>query len=919
MEPMTQAEENEVRYLVGIDLGTTNCSVAFIDRKRGRSIHDWPVPQTVAPDETEARDTLPSFLLTGSGETDHVAGFYARDESTTRPGHVVVSAKSWLCHAGVNRTGSILPWHADEGVSTVSPVEASAAFLHHIRNEWNRQHPGEPLEDQDVVVTVPASFDETARTLTIEAARAAGLNDITLLEEPLSAFYAWLSRHEETWPETVQPGETVLVCDIGGGTTDFSLIRALPEADGSVRFHRLAVGEHLILGGDNLDLALAHAVEQDSGVKLDPRRWGELVRSCRAAKELLLSENAPENITLHVGGSGRGLVGGGFRHELKRERCEHILMDGFLPFCDAGDTPKRGASGFREFGLPYAFDTGITRYLAAFLARHLKTEAGDLQAPDWILFNGGFFASPVVRTRLVDVMRTWFGQPGREPGILDHERLDLAVSRGASYFAGVRKGSGVRVVSRLARTYYMDVDANQRDGKQVMLCIAPASLQEGETRDVPGHTFLLSLKSPVSFPMYVSSLRTEDRLGDLVAADEDEWTPIPPLRTVLKTGKSAKRLDIEAVLQVRLTENGRLEIHCREHEGDRSWMLPFDVRAATDTTRSYHQGTGEQAGMVDDETVSHAKAVIHAILDHRGATRDDCAGLMKKLEKATGLVRSEWPPSLLRAMAETLMEKEAGRSFSPHHEARWLNLAGYALRPGFGFALDDWRIQQGWRLYPAYLHHPGDDAVRAEWWILWRRISGGLSAGQQATLAGPVLAAIRKGRTGSGAKAIRYRPGTHESAEMIRLAGSLERLSVEEKIRTGDTFLEMMAGNPSGPDARAALWAIGRIGAREPAYGEIDTVVGREAASTWMERILAWEHVASEPAGHLTLAALGRRTGDRYLDIDDDLRTRCLTRLRNTGASQHLIELLDIGGAWSHDESAAVLGDALPVGLRLKH
>ncbi|HEX6986392.1 MAG TPA: Hsp70 family protein, partial [Planctomycetaceae bacterium] len=492
--------------VVGIDLGTTNSAVAFADTEDSRlAVRTFAVPQVVAPGQVERRETLPSFhyqpaagefppeslALPWEKRPGYVVGAFARDQGVRAPGRLVASAKSWLCHPGVDRTADLLPWHGAPDVDRLSPVEASARYLGHVRAAWNHAHPDHPLERQDVVLTLPASFDEVARELTVRAAQKAGLPRVVLIEEPQAAFYAWINKHRDDWQTRVDAGQTILVCDIGGGTSDFTLIRARPAEGGSVAFHRVAVGEHLILGGDNLDLAVAKHLEAEltGGGRLDPRPWESLVRQSRVVKETLLGENAPESLTVNLAGRGSGLIGGAMQVVADREKVRALLLDGFLPDVPLDAKPQARQSGFQEFGLPYAADPAITRHLASFLTSHRGVLADEVSGgvvsgeakrdhsplithhspdpakPDAVLFNGGFFASPVLRERLLDVLGTWFTADGSpySPTVLDNDELYLAVARGAAYYGLVRRGHGVRIAAGLARTYYVGVEAERRE------------------------------------------------------------------------------------------------------------------------------------------------------------------------------------------------------------------------------------------------------------------------------------------------------------------------------------------------------------------------------------------------------------------------------------------------------------------------
>ncbi|MBI5365943.1 MAG: Hsp70 family protein, partial [Planctomycetes bacterium] len=549
---------------MGIDLGTTNSAMAFVDTQDAeRAVRDFRIPQLVAPGTVEARDVLPSFHYeAAAGEFGAGAlalpwapqagprtavGLFARDHGTTVPGRLVGSAKSWLCHSGVNRMASLLPWQGAADVERLSPVAVSARYLGHLRAAWNHAHPRHPLETQEVVLTVPASFDEVARELTVEAAAQAGLPRVVLLEEPQAAFYAWLHAQGDAWAKRVRAGQRILVCDVGGGTTDFTLIEVEPGKRGEVLFHRVAVGEHLILGGDNLDLALAHHIEDRiAGTgKLEPRRWGTLVRTCRQVKETLLGADPPERLTVNVAGSGSRLIGAALTCEVTRAEVAALALEGFMPRVELDASPAARRSGFQEFSLPYAPDPAITRYLAAFLRAHPATAAEAAAAggrgrkaardpvlPDLVLFNGGWFESALLRDRLVEVLTSWFGE-ARKAGkkapieVLESARLDLAVARGAAYYGRVRRGEGVRITGGLGRAYYVGVDTG-REEERSAVCLLPAGTEEGQGVDLSERSFELLIRRPVEFPLYVSSTRTTDAPGDLVAAAPEQLTALPP-------------------------------------------------------------------------------------------------------------------------------------------------------------------------------------------------------------------------------------------------------------------------------------------------------------------------------------------------------------------------------------------------------
>lgn len=930
------------RYVVGIDLGTTNSALAYVDTTEAAwHVRNFGVPQLVAPGQIEAQDALPSFVYqpaaaeTSPGmlrlpwskqEPSYAVGVYARDQGSLVPGRLVASAKSWLSHSGVDRTANLLPWHAAPDVERVSPVVASSRYLAHLRAAWDARFPQFPLAEQDVVLTLPASFDEVARELTIAAAAQAGLPRVVLIEEPQAAFYAWINNHAIDWESLVSPGQKILVCDIGGGTSDFTLIRVRRGEGGKVQFHRVAVGEHLILGGDNLDLALAHYLEAKltSGGKLDPRPFDVLVRMCRGVKELLLGDHPPEQYSFTLPGSGSRLIGGGQRVEITRAEAQHVLLDGFFPLCELTDQPQRRRSGFQEFGLPYATDAAITKYLAAFLVAHrhagedeTNTTASDPARPDILLFNGGVFESPEIRERIVAALQKWFGlypRPagegaGYSPVVLDNERLDLAVARGAAYYGMVRRGQGVKIAAGLARTYYIGFES---DPPQAM-CLVPGSAEPGQTIDLTSRTFDLLVSQPVEFPLYVSSTRLADKPGEVFPVDREQMTSLPPIRTALRTRRQQESPTAKVQLHAKLTEIGTLDLWCSEVATEREWRLQFDIRSATETDREAHEAAAEQQGFVDEATWQNVADILHSVFGAQGREAPD--GILKRLAASLELDRADWPTSLLRRLAELLIELEAGRRKSVAHEARWLNLLGYCLRPGYGLAVDDWRVNETWRVVQGKLAHSAAN-IRNESLILWRRVAGGLSAGQQRAVAEPLLAPVRALHRRFSAASARgdLTLSPQESNEAWRLLGSLELLPATLKMEMGALMAELLPKKKLEPARPALAWALGRIGQRVPQYGPLNTVVPATAAAKWARELI--QLGSDDPQIVMAVMQLARRTQDRYRDIDEGARRAIVEWLKPRAAS-HLIELVTTGGELQADEQGRAFGESLPKGLRI--
>ena len=606
------------RYVVGIDLGTTNSALAYVDSGAGTGadnvVHRLSIPQVVQPGVVEDRPLLPSFLyLPGPNELpagslklpwapdrDSAVGEFARNHGSQVPTRLVASAKSWLCHPGVDRRAGILPWKAPEGSRRVSPLEATTLYLKHLCEAWNAKVAQgvveNRLEVQDVILTVPASFDAVARELTMEAARAAGLEHVTLLEEPQAAFYAWLDASGDEWRKAVEIGDAVLICDVGGGTTDFTLI-AVSEESGNLALTRVAVGDHILLGGDNMDLALAHSASAAfaaKGAKLDAGQMLMLWHSARAAKEKLYADPSLTSAPVTVLGRGSRLVGGTLKGELTRADAERLLIDGFFPDCKFEDEPRRSkAVGLQELGLPYASDPAITKHLASFLHRQSAVLAERvvprrgkkkaLSQPTAVLFNGGVFKAEPLRERVVQVLNGWAKTAGGAPiKVLTRGDLDLAVARGAAYYGLVRRGQGVRIRGGAARAYYVGVESSLPAVPGAApplkaLCVVPFGMEEGSEADVPGQEFGLVVGAPAEFRFLGSTTRRGDAVGTMVEEWEGQIEELAPMETTLEAaGQSGQAVPVH--LHSKVTEIGTLELWCLSRDGKQRWKLEFNVR-----------------------------------------------------------------------------------------------------------------------------------------------------------------------------------------------------------------------------------------------------------------------------------------------------------------------------------------------------
>ncbi len=597
--------ENKSRFVIGMDLGTTNCVLSFIDLEQDeKGIELFKVPQIESPGEIREHKLLPSFIYLPTAKEkegggfampwdpfgERVVGKWARIRGAEVPGRLVASAKSWLCHKGVDRTGPILPIDAAGDVQKLSPIVATATFLRHFKAAWNHtvgKENGANLEDQKVYITIPASFDAVARDLTVQAATSAGISNVTLIEEPQAAFYAWLNLMGDEWKEQVEPGDIILVVDVGGGTSDFSLIE-VADKDNVLTLERLAVGEHLLLGGDNMDLTLTHVLFEElrkKGHNLDQGQFQSLWNNVRLAKEKLLAEEELEEAPVVIPGKGSGLVGGTIRTSLGRELVTRVILEGFFPECHIGDFPEeRKGLGLKELGLPYCSDTGITKHLSRFL--YVQGQALGMEGPvrpTVVLFNGGVFKAGVLRQRIMTILSEW-AAGDKAPRELLGSDLDLAVSRGAAHFGIVKLGDGIKIRGGIPRSYYIAVESSTLaiPGMPPVikaLCVVPKGLEEGRVAEIPEKEFGLVIGQDVEFQFMGSVQRPVDQPGDLVESwREDEIEPVSSLHTRMEAPGIEPGTVIPVTLQAEVTEVGTLALSLVSKEKGLKFDLEFDVR-----------------------------------------------------------------------------------------------------------------------------------------------------------------------------------------------------------------------------------------------------------------------------------------------------------------------------------------------------
>ncbi len=873
-------------YVVGVDLGTTHVVVAAAPADGSCSPEVLPIPQPIDEARIEPRALLPSCLYAPlPGElTDPRAlapggpfafGAFARRRGAEITGRQITSAKSWLPSPHVDREAPILPWgeRDDEEAPRISPVDASAAYLAVARRAWDDAHPDAPLVEQQIVLTVPASFDDAARALTLLAARRAGLS-VELLEEPQAAFYEVLAGGAGAFAELDRA--LVLVCDVGGGTTDFS---CLEVTDRGRAVRRVAVGDHLLLGGDNMDLALAALAERRlGGDRLDPPRFAALVEQARAAKERALSAGAPDELTLVLAGTGARLIGGGRRVTLARDEITSLVVDGFFPRVAADARPATGKGALVSFGLPYARDAAITRHLAAFLAR-----AGGI-APTHLLPCGGVFHAPGLTARVAEVLSGWLG---RGVTVLRGVDPDLAVARGAARHGLATRGHGVRIGGGSARAYYVLAPSPGGDTRAV--CVLPQGSEPGVTHAIDVE-LSLSKGRAVRIDVAASSAHDTSAPGAVVAFDPAVHAPLPPLVARIE-GRGEHAVTLEAGL----SDLGTLALACVEPTGERH-LLELELRPRPATASV----APPPASAPVDGRLPSAAALLDACYGREGRAAKD---LPRELAKLLG-ERGAWPLSTLRALGDLALARAKGRRRDAEHERVFLNLTSYCLRPGAGHPDDAARMERFGPLLEEGVIHSRDPRVVEQWLIAARRVALGLDEARQQALFSRLLPAL----TATSTRSSRSPLSDHEPL-VLELVAALERLPPATKEALGAQLIERVWTRKDPLLYRV----IGRLGARLPAYASAHLVPRARVVEGWLDE-LRRERWEATPALAVAAADLARRTGDRARDLPDATREEVARRLDAAGRADLSALVREIVEARQDDREAAV-GDALPPGL----
>jgi molecular chaperone DnaK (HSP70) len=906
------------KYSIGIDLGTSNSVLAYAPLTGVGGVEALAIPQWETASTVAEAETLPSCVYLPEaavaaeiGAGDWLVGRLAQRKLSETPGRVVKSAKSWLCHHAADRSAPFLPWGSDalSEAEKISPVAASAKILEHLRAAWDARFdslgPDYAFDAQDVTITVPASFDAAAQKLTLAAASMAGFPaNVRLLEEPQAAFYAWLDANEGdpegALPDSHDAARHVLVIDIGGGTSDFSLFEIARAANGhEPMIKRVAVSDHILLGGDNIDLAIAHLAEPRlGGGGLSPGQWDHLVARSRALKEAALGDaGKPEDVfTVSIPSRGSSLFAGSLSAQVARAEIEALVLDGFFPDARRTDRPRQALGAVKEFGLPYAYDGAVTRHLAGFLRDRPRVDA--------VLFNGGSLHAARLRERLTDQIGRW--QEGQRPAPLANARPDLAVACGAAYAGERLARHQLRIEAGAARAVFLETLRKSADGEaaRALVCILPHGAPPGHAFETGDLDLSLRVNRPVRFQIFTSTRHDDARLGETIDPRSEALLALPPLETVASLSRRGS-VEPPATIPVRLTaeinELGLLQVAARSlaPEIRQTWPLEFNLRP--------HERAAAFAVAPPPELVIPPAALaeagrrIEAGFAPAGVRRDKMTAqrLMQSLEQAIGRPRAEWSGVALRELWSHLEASAPGRELSVEHEEVWLILAGFLLRPGFGVVMDEARIDALWTLCGAGPRFAGR-RTRLQHYILWRRVAGGLSQERQETL----LATL---------------PAANAPDEAIRMAGAFERIGLDRKAALIERFLAAAVALAAEKKHVAPyLAALGGLLSRTPFYAGPESVVAPSLVESAFEalRKLDWRSAELSEAQTLFLRA-ARVVDDRRLDVAKPVRDRIAEKLQKAGVSALRVDRLRHFAAVERSERVSLYGETLPPGLIL--
>ncbi len=926
------------RYCIGIDLGTTNSVLSYVDLKQTQNgsqvlaIQQWDQAGSLVQ-----RQELPSFAYSPT-TAEHprfiaddgcvpdpinnwIPGLHGRNQMAFNPGRVIHSAKSWLCHNDIDRTSAILPWQSEEisDEEKLSPVDASALYLKWLQQVWDRtmlpNHADALFADQHIVITVPASFDEAAQELTLLAAEKAGYpSQLRLIEEPQAAFYFWLGKDQhlsqlhDLLDASPRTSVKVLVCDIGGGTTDLSLFEACAEksATTGLNLKRLAVSDHLLLGGDNIDLTLAYLLEQKlthGKKKLTGRQWNQLLVQARDLKERILGGeeslstiDSDSEFSITLSGSGAGMFASTLSTTISAAEVQHCVLDGFFPLCDAQDRPQIKTSGLKEWGLPYASDSGISRHLAAFL---------DNQHVDAILFNGGSVTPLLLRNRLHQLICSW--QADAPPVVLHNEAISMAVARGAARYGWIlqQQTTENRIAGGHAHALYLEVVSGKKKKERSLVCILPKGMEAGNTTHINQAEFDLIVNQPAQFQCCYSARRNQDLAGAIIPWNKNDFHPLPPLQTAIHLAADRPAVAnnrLRVTLEATLNELGLLQLYCVEKQGDGRWRLDFNLRKGVDDD---HSPTTAPSPFKADEKARLAAPFIQAVFAKKkdpNLPEVKPKQLLKQLEQKLGS-RDSWSSTTLRSLWPELAVGMTRKTRSLEHEGAWLYLAGFTLRPGYGVQRDDSRIEELWRLFSLGMSFPKEKRIQSHWYLLWRRIAGGLSNSRQEQILNKIIVLLRS----SG----------DSVPEMVYLAGALERISTETKVELIRLFSQALLKDRIRHKA-PYIWALGRLLSRTPLYAGVNSIVHPRHVTTLFDKVSGFDWQCEPWKGLAGLFALAARcTEQRDIDIDDETQRKISAKMRETKVAIELIRPIENFIAISNEDREVQFGESLPAGLIL--
>lgn len=860
------------KYLIGIDLGTTNCAVAYVEEGKG-AIHQFPITQEVSRGVFEERTLLPSFCFLD--DEAEVVGSYAKDMGSKTPTRLISSAKSWLCNNAAKRREKILPIDVFDPKRRLSPLEATSLYLRHIIYNFNshiaKNDPLKVFENQEIVITVPASFDQIARMLTLEAAIAAGIKNPIFLEEPQAAFYSWIYFNQKNIKNTFKGGETILVVDIGGGTSDFSLIEVLPD----ISFEREKVGRHLLLGGDNMDEAIAHYICQKmSGV--DEKDWQRVVFLAKNAKEELFSHK--DQTTVVLTGKGKSVVKGSKSIELSKKEITDFLLKGFFNVESFEEALKHEQTiGLMGMGLAYEKESSIIKHLAKFLGKGSKK-------PDFVLFNGGTLKPQVFRDKILEAIASWYD--GQKPKELTSSCFDLAVSKGAAYFLKVQKGEGVKIRSRIPCSYFVEVED---DGKKKALALIPKGSEYGFEFEAQESFFIIPNKA-IEFNLFYSNTLLGVNSGQFYQFNEEDFAQLPSLQTVLKLGQKQDKVKVK--LYCKLTHLGSLELHLKAEGSPHSFLLEFALQGEKKPLK-------DQPGITFCESeIKIAKAIF------RQALIIEPKNYAKILEEKFKIEKNLWPAAILRFLFDELL---AFKEFKNKDPQRFWNLAGFLLRPGLGYALDDFRIKELWKLIleDSSKQHPQD--ILLQKWICFRRIALGLNKGSQIQIASLVLPSVLK--VLEGKELLKSRNDDYIFCEKLRLLASLELIEINNKIKLGNLLVKKIK---KGLGKEVDFFALARIGARYLLTRSITHIIPVSVIESWVDQLDDFFKKNLE-FGPYVIENLCRKTDRREFNLSDEK----LAHIKGYyPENEKLCKLLTEIVGLNIEEEESLLGDSLPIGLQ---